>query len=380
MDQFRIILTAVDIDHCPLFRSGQKMVLSLPGVNLHSSDQICIYALYSFFPFLVALSRHEDPESRLAGTAPNHLNCCQNNRFACCAEGNFATFRVGIDRKEEELQRPESATSKSEKEEKHRKRDLIPFLLRLPFFRALPELDMEQVIRYFRFQKIPGGSCIIRQGDPGRHFYVVLKGQVEVMQNAGTLNQRTLAILGQGECFGEMSLLSNSPCSATVASRDPIVALVLSKEDFNRLLTQNASLQLFFAKLFAKRLETTQQLRGAEKQEDLAGSLETFPLADLVQTVFGQHLTGILFLFSVEQSGQIFFNKGQLINALTGTTRGIKAFYKMLCWDEGRFLFRNIPKLDVKQEIRQNTMALILDGVRVMDEEKSRSMKHEGSK
>ena len=369
---FRIVLTAENVDHCPLFDAGHRMILSLPGIDRKESDQLCIYALYSFFPLLVTLSRHENPEQLFVEPGRNRLSCCRANRFACCGEGNSAVFQVAVDRNKEKT--AEAPSEPSTRPDIERKKNLIPFLSKLPFFQAISEVEIERLLEYFRFQQIPGGTSIIRQGEPGHSFYILLKGQVEVTQDAGTLEQKTLAVLGRGECFGEMSLLSNSPCSATVTSRDSITIMSLSKEEFHKLLADSSSLRLFFAKLLAKRLEKTQQSPAAAgKQEGLSGTLETFPVAELVQTVFRQHLTGGLFLFSSERTGQLFFDQGELINAITGTTKGAKAFYKILFWTEGRFLFRSAPKLNIKREIHQNTMALILDGMRIMDEVKSRA-------
>lgn len=246
-----------------------------------------------------------------------------------------------------------------------------PFLRNLPFFQALSGIDREQLTGYFDLRHLPPGVCIIREGEPGRNFYILLRGHVEVLKDAGTMDQKTLAVLEPGECFGEMSLLSDSPCSATVTSQEPTTVLVLSKEKFHKLLSDNPALHLFFAKLLAQRLDKRQETSTNGKQEGLSGTLETFPIAELIQTVFRQRLTGILFLFNSDQSGQFFFNEGELFNAKVGDLEGIKAFHATLFWSEGRFFFKTLTELNVQREIHENTMALVFDGMRILDEAKS---------
>ena len=60
-----------------------------------------------------------------------------------------------------------------------------------------------------------------------------------------------------GECFGEMSLLTGDPASATIRARDQVRALSIVKEDFDDLLAKNPVLNSYFSKLLALRLKQT---------------------------------------------------------------------------------------------------------------------------
>jgi glucose-6-phosphate 1-dehydrogenase len=79
----------------------------------------------------------------------------------------------------------------------------------------------------------PAGEHIIRKGEIGGEMYFMCRGEVEVLDEAGTV----LSTLGEGDFFGEIALLSSQPRTASVRARTPCDLFVLSKADFDRILT-----------------------------------------------------------------------------------------------------------------------------------------------
>ncbi len=78
------------------------------------------------------------------------------------------------------------------------------------------------------------GDEIVRQGEPGDCAYLLLAGQVEVLKQIdGAVEQVT--ILHPGECFGEISLLCDTPRTATVKCLTPVEAVVLPRDQFMTL-------------------------------------------------------------------------------------------------------------------------------------------------
>jgi NADH dehydrogenase len=75
------------------------------------------------------------------------------------------------------------------------------------------------------------GEAIFEQGDVGDRLYVIRKGQVEVIRDGARV-----ALLEQGESFGEMALLNSSPRAATVRATQPTDVLAIGKNDFSKLL------------------------------------------------------------------------------------------------------------------------------------------------
>jgi eukaryotic-like serine/threonine-protein kinase len=111
---------------------------------------------------------------------------------------------------------------------------------------------------WLKFKK---DDLIIREGDLGSSFWVILKGKVAVSRLVlGQDEPQILATIPAGECFGEMSMISGEPRSADVVALDEVF---LFKIDGDRLNLAPEKLQLKFFKNFATilvaRLQRTSQ-------------------------------------------------------------------------------------------------------------------------
>jgi NADH dehydrogenase len=83
--------------------------------------------------------------------------------------------------------------------------------------------------------RFAAGQEIIRQGDPGRRFYVIHSGKVEVVRGAGA-DEKILATLGPGKYFGEVALLKATERTATVRALEDTTVLSIDREDFTVLV------------------------------------------------------------------------------------------------------------------------------------------------
>ena len=81
-------------------------------------------------------------------------------------------------------------------------------------------------------QRFMEGATIVRQGEPGDTFYVIVEGEAKVKDPKG----RTLSRLIPGDFFGEISLMDGGPRTATVIAETNLTALALSRKDFGALL------------------------------------------------------------------------------------------------------------------------------------------------
>lgn len=86
------------------------------------------------------------------------------------------------------------------------------------------------------------GEPVIRQGDPGDSLFVILRGRVEVTAHQGDSPPVRLATLNEGDSFGEMSLMTGEPRSATVTPLVETQLLEVGKESFRRMLAAQPDL------------------------------------------------------------------------------------------------------------------------------------------
>jgi ABC-type lipoprotein export system ATPase subunit len=116
-------------------------------------------------------------------------------------------------------------------------------------------------------------ASIIRQGETGDKFYILLEGKVDVLISAPGRGQVLVDQLRPGAYFGEMALLGNGIRAATVkaASDSEAKVIVLDKAAFNDLVSDSRLLREELARIMEQRATADQvQLLSAMKQEDLA--------------------------------------------------------------------------------------------------------------
>jgi transcriptional regulator with AAA-type ATPase domain len=102
-------------------------------------------------------------------------------------------------------------------------------------------------------------ETIVRRGDPGTSFYVILSGMVEVRLTADRDRQLPLVRLQEGAFFGEMSILTSTSVSADVVALGPVKVLCCSAEDFSSALSECAPLRSQIMAGMAANLQRTSQ-------------------------------------------------------------------------------------------------------------------------
>ena len=107
----------------------------------------------------------------------------------------------------------------------------------VPLFAGCSEQELRDVASACRETTVAAGDVLIRQGEPGHEFYVLLDGTVEVTQDG-----RTIGDLGAGEWVGEVALISDVPRTATVVATSPVRLLALTDHAFQQLLNDVPSI------------------------------------------------------------------------------------------------------------------------------------------
>jgi CRP/FNR family cyclic AMP-dependent transcriptional regulator len=111
----------------------------------------------------------------------------------------------------------------------------------------------DQLFRRFG-REFPRGTVLFREGEPGKEMYVVQQGKVHISKQVGEV-EKILSTLGQGEFFGEMSILNNAPRSATATCAEDSRLLVIDPKTFEAMIRGNAEIALRMIKKLADRLQ-----------------------------------------------------------------------------------------------------------------------------
>lgn len=100
----------------------------------------------------------------------------------------------------------------------------------------LPEASLSNLKEKVHRREWAEGSIVFHEGDVGEQMYFIESGVVEILKLVEGDIKTPLATFGPGQCFGEMSLIDNSPRTASAVTREAAVLLSLSREDFNAYL------------------------------------------------------------------------------------------------------------------------------------------------
>jgi CRP/FNR family transcriptional regulator, cyclic AMP receptor protein len=105
-----------------------------------------------------------------------------------------------------------------------------------------------------RFGKeIPPGTVLVREGEPGKEMYVIQSGKVRIWKKVRDV-EKVLAILGPGEFFGEMAIISNKPRNASATVEETARLLVIDPKTFEAMIRGNSEIAVRMIKKLAERL------------------------------------------------------------------------------------------------------------------------------
>ena len=151
--------------------------------------------------------------------------------------------------------------------------DIAGFLRRYPPFDELSAERLQVVARAVEIEHVPAGTAILRQGgDPALHLYVVRKGAVELLDDG-----RMLDLLGEGEVFGQFSLLAGEVPTMSVRAHEDTLCYLLPAEVADEVLETSAG-RAFVIGSMRRRIQAATEHAHPEGPDPRLG-----PVGDLVR-------------------------------------------------------------------------------------------------
>jgi CRP/FNR family transcriptional regulator, cyclic AMP receptor protein len=124
---------------------------------------------------------------------------------------------------------------------------------RCPFFADLSRGELRELAKVTEDMEVEEGKTLTREGASGSEFFVIVDGEVAVTKDGSEV--RTL---GEGDFFGEISLLEDRPRTATVTAKTPLRFFVLTRRNFRSLLDKQPELAEKVTGALEERLRTTE--------------------------------------------------------------------------------------------------------------------------
>ena len=131
-----------------------------------------------------------------------------------------------------------------------------------PLFQSLSQEQLIPLVAKAVERVYLPGQTVFRQGEAGAHIYVILGGQVRIVEATpeAPLVDRFIGELGQGEIVGEMGLLLDHSRTATVMAVERTRCLMIPQDDFTRALEQSPQLSIALLRMLAARLQSVNRL------------------------------------------------------------------------------------------------------------------------
>jgi CRP-like cAMP-binding protein len=125
------------------------------------------------------------------------------------------------------------------------------FLHQLPLFKKLSQIELDSISRQFKQEHYARNDIIMRQGDLAKSFFIIKSGVVAVTNLCKEGGYNLIRYLEQGDFFGESGLLTGQSVSATIIASTPADILVISKDDFYKMLAGHHEITIELARMLA---------------------------------------------------------------------------------------------------------------------------------
>ncbi|HYQ95173.1 MAG TPA: cyclic nucleotide-binding domain-containing protein [Burkholderiales bacterium] len=163
-----------------------------------------------------------------------------------------------------------------------------PLLIRnVPLFSLLRDTELMLLTQVLLRKPYPKNSTVVAAGDPADALYIVISGRLKVIMSDKEGREVILAILNQGDFFGEMGLIDQAPRSATVVAIDSCELLTMTRADFTKCLQKNFDLTMNVILGLVKRLREADRKIGSLALMDVCGRVARL-LMEMAETVDGQ--------------------------------------------------------------------------------------------
>lgn len=116
--------------------------------------------------------------------------------------------------------------------------------------------------------QVTGGEVLFEKGDPCDYLYVIVEGQVEIVNDPGSPNEEVLAVLGPTASFGEMALFGTTGRSAAARAAQDISLLAIEKDPLLLLIQEHPTISIAIIEQLASIIRHQDEVRSSLARSD----------------------------------------------------------------------------------------------------------------
>ncbi len=190
--------------------------------------------------------------------------------------------------------------------------DKLQVLTNVPLLASLGEELMKGMAERAGFVTVKKGDLVFRENDPGDALYAVVTGRLQAYTRLSSGRERVFATYCNGDCFGEMPLLSGETQWASVRALNDSVLLRIPREDFDAVVNRDPRVAVGFTRRLAHRIKELRAEKNRAKTSNiialysaLPGAGKTLLATNLVASLAHETAEPVLLLdFSGQQRGE----------------------------------------------------------------------------
>jgi len=145
----------------------------------------------------------------------------------------------------------------------------------VPLFSGLQDRDLSRIVELMVTKRYRKNNLIFFEDDLGQNLFIIKKGRVKISRIDEKGDEVIFAILGEGEFFGELSIIDGLTRSATVTSIDEVELLVLRRGDFLDILQKYPQISITLLKELASRIRKSDTQIKSLSLKDARGRVAT---------------------------------------------------------------------------------------------------------
>lgn len=356
-EKFRdAIFIIVSEESCPLYSVGEEIKVESYGLSMSNYKPGCLY-LARKVATIVASQKESLGVVSVVST--------QKTRYDCGGCEGMIHFEYKKDRDFVTLQMKLLEEAEKKRRKKHLER-YFGLLRKNKLFDPLENEDLADFTALLEFKTFPFGKLVVKKGSPGTNFFIILQGQLEVRADDGT----KIVDLGEGEMFGEMSLLSAEPFPHSIVSLNTSQIAILSVKNFKEILKKHPVLQMFLFKLLVDRAQAM-TLKSGNIASGMTGELSEIAPVDLFQLIHAARKTGTIDITLEQGRGMVFFREGEIVYAGFRKLRKKEAVFALMGMAKGVFSYtKGIPDILNNAPPIGSFMGMMMEGVQSIDEQR----------
>jgi CRP-like cAMP-binding protein len=348
MKSLQVDFEIVEGNRCPFYKVGERLILSDKSLSCPGNKATCLILVREMTQLLLKFIAAKPDDLVAARPVFNCSGCTGLIKFVPIAISDIHPTKSGAE--------PLVLGS--------REQELLEKIRQFPLIKVIPDDELKEFIGRSHQTVVHEGTILIRKGEASSYLYFIISGQVLVIDGPVVITT-----LGPGEICGEMSYLGGEVAGASVRALCDTEVLAVSSEDFNYFLDKLPPLQMFMARLLAKRLTRVNRARSEDFSSCMQGRLQDMAPAELFQVFHMNSKTGVLSLDLPHGPGKISFREGCIINAHYQRQENEEAIFAMLGEHEGTYRFTlGLSPQEMKAAEIGDFMKLLMEGIKRVDD------------